>query len=181
MAPAEPPRRLAVQLPLDKSLEEVVLATKMVSPSCTQAAAKAAAGRKSSRPVLACPASPASYISRLPSESYARRVSSSLGKRQRSRTNWPQKECGDNPGLVWKTLPRPLTDASTSHMVQTSSPSMHAAEGPRPSVRGRCLYWFDSHRDHTTFHIASSQVSVLSANLISNTLICCNVQYLANQ
>lgn len=126
--------RLPVHLPLDKSLEEVILARKMISHDneCGQKG-------DSQRGMLASAVSPASYLAHLPPESYTKEVSSRLGKRPRSRTIQrvtPSHRRGGGLLAPTQQLLRPLTGVSPPSTAQSSfSVADFYAEGLRPTVR----------------------------------------------
>lgn len=126
--------RLPAHLPLDKSLEEVILARKMISQDN-------ACGQRGDpqRGMLASAVSPASYLAHLPPESYTKEVSSRLGKRPRSRTvqrATPSHRHGGGSLAPTQQLLRPLTGVSPPSTAQSSfSVADFHAEGLRPMVR----------------------------------------------
>lgn len=133
--------RLPVHLPLDKSIEEVILARKMVVSQENQNDNNSVGGQQGGprRGMLASPMSSASYLAHLPPESYSREASSRLGKRPRSRTArriTPSHRHGGG-GFLAPThqLLRPLTGVSPPSTAQSSfSVADFYAEGLRPVV-----------------------------------------------
>lgn len=140
--------RIPVHLPAERSLEEVILARKM-SPSAESQVATSRYERYTSsagaelvqRGMLALPSSPANFLSQLPSEAYAREISSRLGRGRSSRPvrrSTPDRYyggCGEGSTLLPQHL-RPLTGVSRPSTAQSSfSLADYAVEGPRPMVR----------------------------------------------
>lgn len=155
--------RLPVQLPLHKTtLEEIILARKMIpSPEMHDDHDPAALllnidderGPTTDYPrrrgMLATPACPASWVSRLPPESYVRDVSNRLGKRPRSnlvrRANMSNRgRVGLKSGTPWQQQQqqqylRPLTGVSPPPTAprDTFSLADYTAAGTlRPAVSG---------------------------------------------
>ncbi|CAM9356271.1 unnamed protein product [Scytosiphon promiscuus] len=156
MRPAS--HRIPVKLPSERSLEEVILATKMTAPAevnfpnSTSERHTSAGGQipTPQRGMLASPSSPASFLSHLPPEAHVREVSSRLGKRRRSnaaRRATPERtDCGDNnvyggrgPSLpLPQSLLRPLTGVSPPSTAQSAfSVADFANEAARPTTSSR--------------------------------------------
>lgn len=145
--------RLPVDLPFDKSLEEVILARKMTSqknciirghqgllPDQGLPDSQQRGGMLASPPMSA-----ASCLSKLPPEAYTREVSSRLGKRPRSRVlrrSTPNRIAdGDHRGGGRHTPQqlRPLTGVSPPSTAQSSFRPVayfSGEDGMRPVVRG---------------------------------------------
>lgn len=153
MGPAS--HRLPVHLPTERSLEEVILARKMTASAEMQFATSryerytSAGGEPDpERGMLVSPSSPASFLSHLPPEAYAREVSSRLGKRRRSkamRRSTPDQtsRSGGGGGLTLSQQQlRPLTGVSPPGTAQSPfTLADYAVEGVRPTVsQERRLY-----------------------------------------
>lgn len=143
MRPAH--HRLPAHLPFDRSVEEVILARKMISPqhdgSFNSNYLPTGDPSPHQQSMLASPTSPAGCVSNLPLESYVREVSSRLGKRPRSTvvrraTPNPRRRRG------WGSTPqqlRPLTGVSPPSTAQSSFGLEDiVAESIRPTVRQGC-------------------------------------------
>ncbi|CAM9191270.1 unnamed protein product [Hapterophycus canaliculatus] len=156
MRPAS--HRIPVHLPSERSLEEVILATKMTAPAevhfprTRYERHTSTAGGQTQTPQrgkLASPSSLASFLSYLPPEGYSREVSSRVGKRTRSnagrRATLERTGCRSNGyggrGLslpLPQPLLRPLTGVSPPSTAQSSfSFADFAHEGARPTTSSR--------------------------------------------
>lgn len=131
--------RLAVHLPLDRTLEEVILARKVMStPGSTDADNPTAKRTKMpSRGMLASPSSPANYLSRLPPESYVRDIFNRTDKPSRSRLRRQRYQHMRDPVLEWRSQShqRPVTSGATPSTVQVQFQSTYNHEGLRPKAR----------------------------------------------
>lgn len=90
------------------------------------------------RGTLASPSSPASFLSHLPPEAYAREVSGRLGKRRRSkalRRFTPDRTRGGGDFALSHQQLRPLTGVSPPGTAQSPfTLADYAVEGARPTV-----------------------------------------------
>lgn len=164
MRPAS--HRIPVCLPSERSLEEVILATKIIAPTeahfpNTRNGRYSQTQTPPQRGMLASPSSPSSFLSCLPPESYAREVSSRLGKRRRSnavRRATPERtsRSGNGFGGTGSVLPlphsllRPLTGVSPPSTAQSSfSLADFANDGVRPTVRdSHATRWCSTKSSH---------------------------------
>lgn len=138
-------RRLAVELPVDKSIEEVVLATKMVSSPWHESQTAINSAQEQAKGlyygVVARPISPASCVSHLPLESYAREVSKRIAERPRSRVRRPRTQHGKSTVTTLehsrdqpRSVLRPCTGAPMLSTPQASFSLARDARRRRPSV-----------------------------------------------
>lgn len=153
--------RLPVELPPDRSLEEVILARKMMSRYHQRGFDIQAAHVSAESPErgnLAYPVSPANYLSQLPPESFVRETSSRLGKRPQSRAvrraSTSQGRHRHREGDSTPHQLRPLTGVSPP---PTALPAfgftdLHS-EGSRPTVSMSSLA-----RDCTLLDLLMSRV-----------------------
>lgn len=115
--------RLPAHLPLNKSVEEVVLARKIISQQYDNNSTSSTDEKSHpQRGILALPSSPASYLSHLPPESYVREVSSRPRKRPRSRVlrqATPNRSRHRSGGFAPQQLLRPLTGVSPPPTAQS--------------------------------------------------------------
>lgn len=144
--------RLPVDLPFDKSLEEVILARKMTSQdNCISGHQGMLPGQglldsqQRGGMLAPPPMSTASCLSKLPPEAYTREVSSRLGKRPRSRVlrrSTPNRIADGDHRSGGRYTPqqlRPLTDVSPPSTAQSSFRPVAYFGGEdsmRPVVRG---------------------------------------------
>ena len=140
-----PQHRLAVDLPFDKTLEEVILARKLTSQKNCVMSDQGLPDPQRGGMLVSSPMSAASCLSKLPPEAYTREVSSRLGKRPRSRVlrrSTPNRIVdGDHRrgGCYTPQQLRPLTGVSPPSTAQSSFRPVAYFSGEdnmRPVVRG---------------------------------------------